>query len=247
MEHFVIFLPYKPIRNTFFSTKLQIFFVRLTCDRQLSTFSPYLDPIAPTGGHIQVLIPRPWRAAGPWRPLPRRRRHPPLQGVRHRFDRTAAIKCRHVLALKLLPLHAGSLPGHFAVEIKVPALVGDLHAHAEEPLEVVPQLLVVDRTKEVPPHGPNLQFERLDAPQAWQLHVRLCSLFCCGCCRRSHLSVPGGTNTALEEGWRLTLWGLQSFREVWSGFYEPGLQTNIRPRHVQADRPSFMWSNTHVP
>lgn len=66
-------------------------------------------------------------------------------------DHTAMVERWHVLAPQLFPLNA---PGDRLVplKVKVPALFGVLHAHAEEPLEVLLQLLVVHRAKEVPPN-----------------------------------------------------------------------------------------------
>lgn len=186
-------------RGCFVVEKPPLLHLEEICDVSLFTFSQPLDPIAPPCGHLQVLIPGPWRAAGHRGTLPRRRQCPPLalrrpaSRPRRLPHRAAAVKRRHILAPELLPLHVGGLSRHVTLEIKVPTLVGHFHAHTEQPLEVVLQLLVVHRPEEIPPHRPHLQFQGLDASEARELWVRLYSWSCCCCWWRGHLHVPSAS------------------------------------------------------
>lgn len=136
------------------------------CDVGLSAFAWPLQPVASPGGHLQVLIPWPRCVAGirgslawrRWRPPPALF-HPssgPRHWPHHWPHHAAAVKCRHILALELLPLDVGAFSWYVGLEIIVPPLVGHLHAHAEQPLEVLPQLLVVHGPEEIPPHRPHL-------------------------------------------------------------------------------------------
>lgn len=174
----------------------------LTRDGRLFAFSLSSDPVAPPCGHLQVLIPRLGRAAGPWGTLARRRRCAPFGlWTLHWPNRTAAVKCRHVLVTELLPLHVGALFWHFSLEIKVPALVGHLHVHTEQPLEVLLQLLVVHRPEEVPPRRPHLQFQGLNAPPAWELWVGcLRSWSCWWWWWRGHRYIPVREQTQSVRG-----------------------------------------------
>lgn len=55
------------------------------------------------------------------------------------------------------------------LEVKVPALLGHLHIHVQELVEVLLKLLVVDWTKEVPPHRRALQLNAL--LHSFKLHM----------------------------------------------------------------------------
>lgn len=133
------------------------------CDGRLPAFSLPFEPVAPPCGHLQVLIHRP-RWATPWWTLAWWGWRPPLALCQcHCWNCAAAVKCWHVLAPELLPLYAGALSWHLTLEIKVPALVGHFHAHAEQLLEFLLQLLVIHRPKKVPPHRPHFQSQGLNA------------------------------------------------------------------------------------
>lgn len=78
-------------------------------------------------------------------------------------DHTAAVEGRDVLAAQLFPLDS-SRDRLVPLKVEVPALFGGLHVHAEEPLEVLLQLLVVHGTKQVTPNHRRLGLNVLLLP-----------------------------------------------------------------------------------
>lgn len=186
-------------RRSFIMQESPLLYFEEICNGWLSAFACVFEPIVPPGGHLQALIPRPRRTAGHWGIFNWWRRYPPhsLRHSRrcHRPHHAAAVKHRHILAAKLLPFDAGVLPRSVALEIKVPALVGYLHAHAQQPLEVLLQLLVVYRPEEVPAHRPHLQPQGLNATKAGELQVGCGHWYCCWCwCWwRGHCHVPSAS------------------------------------------------------
>lgn len=182
-------------RRCFVMQKLALLHLVEICDGRLSAFSLPLDPVAPLCGHLQVLFPGPARAAVPRGTLARKRWRPPFgRRTRRCPNRAAAVKRRYVLVPELLPFNVGGvLSWHFALEIEVPALVGRLHVRAEQPLEVLLQLLVVHGPEEVPPHRPHLHLQVLNASQAWELGVIRRSWSCCWCWWSGHRHVPSAS------------------------------------------------------
>lgn len=144
-------------RRTFVMQELRLLHFEEICDGRLSPFSLPLDPVVLPCGHLQILVPTPGRAAGPRGRLAWRRQCPSFpHWTRHRPNRAAMVKHRHVLVPERLPLDGGLLSRHIALEIEVPALVCHLQVNREQPLEVLLQLLVVHGPEEVPSWRPHL-------------------------------------------------------------------------------------------
>lgn len=127
------------------------------CDGGLSAFA-WWEPIALPGGHLKVLLLRCGWAARHRRTLPRGRWGTSF-GSRSRVrwsDNAAAVKSRHFLTAQLLPLDVGTWARLLPLEVEIPSLVGQFHPHMEHPLEVLLQLLVVHRPKQIPLHWAHL-------------------------------------------------------------------------------------------
>lgn len=76
----------------------------------------------------------------------------------HRLQRFASLPChvrvvesRDFVALQLFPLQK-AFGGQLLHEVKVPSFLGLLHARVQNALEVLLELVMVYRSKKIPPH-----------------------------------------------------------------------------------------------
>lgn len=196
----------------------------LTCDGSLSALSLPPKSVAPPLGHIQVLITASRWLVGSWGALARwwwwgrgggRRRSPLAERKRRWPHHAAAVEGGNVLASELLPLNAGAAARLFVLEVEIPALVGHLNAHAEQPLKVLLELVVVHGPEEVPPYRPRLHIQGPDAPQT--RNFRVARYFrSCWCWHHRHVPEIERKHVWVEVRGR---GGALSFNEVLVDFY----------------------------